>query len=103
MPGQSAMLPAGQASAVVRVWEACEQGEALLAVLFPYLSGLRVHRAEDTGEAVVIWASCRAEVACCPRCGHAALSSRRLEIAKLKPQIRVRSQRRLHQSSHSGT
>ena len=63
------MLPAGQASAIVRVWEACEQGEALLAVLFPHLSGLRVHRAEDTGAAVVIWASRRAGLACCPRCG----------------------------------
>jgi transposase len=63
------MLPAGQASAIVRVWEACEHGEALLAVLFPHLSGLRVHRVEDAGEAVVIWASCRAELACCPRCG----------------------------------
>ena len=50
-------------------WEACEQGEALLAVLFPHLSGLRVHRAEDTGAAVAIWASRRAGQRCCPRCG----------------------------------
>ena len=63
------MLPAGAASAAVRVCDVCEQGEALLAVLFPHLSGLRVHRVEDTGEAAVIWASCRTASACCPRCG----------------------------------
>ena len=63
------MPPAGAASAAVRVWDVSEQGEALLAVLFPHLAGLRVHRVEDTGEAVVISASCRAASACCPRCG----------------------------------
>jgi len=63
------MLAADAASAAVRMWEVSEQGEALLAVLFPHLSGLRVHRVEDTGEAVLIWASCRAASACCPRCG----------------------------------
>ena len=28
-----------------------------------------MHRVADAGEAVVISASCRAEPACCPRCG----------------------------------
>ncbi len=69
MLDQSVMLPAGAASAAVRVCDVCEQGEALLAVLFPHLSGLRVHRVEDTGEAAVIWASCRTASACCSRCG----------------------------------
>ena len=44
-------------------------GTDLLAMLFPHLAGLRVHRVEDTGDAVVISASCRAPSACCPRCG----------------------------------
>ncbi len=38
-------------------------------MLFPHLAGLRADRVEDTGEAVVIPASCRAASACCPRCG----------------------------------
>jgi transposase len=64
------MLPAGPASSAARaVWDVSEQGQALLAVLFPHLAGLRVHRVEDTGDAVMIVASCRAEAACCPRCG----------------------------------
>jgi len=64
------MLPAGPASPATRVvWDVCEQGQALLAVLFPHLAGLRVHRVEDTGDAVLIAASCRADAACCPRCG----------------------------------
>jgi transposase len=37
-------------------------------VLFPHLAWLRVHRVEDTGDAVMIVASCRAEAVCCPRC-----------------------------------
>jgi transposase len=41
----------------------------LLTVLFPHLAGLRLHRVEDTGAAVVISASSRAGQACCPRCG----------------------------------
>ena len=70
MPLQSAMLPAGPASPAARVvWDVGEQGQALLAVLFPHLAGLRVHRVEDAGDAVMIVASCRAEAACCPRCG----------------------------------
>jgi hypothetical protein len=64
------MLPAGPASSAARVvWDVCEQGQALLAVLFPHLAGLRVHRVEDAGEAVMIAASCQAGSACCPRCG----------------------------------
>ena len=64
------MLPAGPASSAARViWDVPEQGQALLAVLFPHLAGLRVHRVEDAGDAVVIVASCRADSACCPRCG----------------------------------
>ena len=64
------MLPAGRASSAARVIsDVSEQGQALLAVLFPHLAGLRVHRVEDAGDAVVIVASCRAEAACCPRCG----------------------------------
>ena len=64
------MPPAGPASSAARViWDVSEQGQALLAVLFPHLAGLRVHRVEDAGDAVMIVASCRAEAACCPRCG----------------------------------
>jgi hypothetical protein len=69
LPDQSAMPPAWAATAAVRVWEVSDQGEDLLAMLFPHLAGLRVHRVEDTGDAVVISASCRAESARCPRCG----------------------------------
>ena len=54
------MLPAGPASPATRVvWDVSEQGQALLAVLFPHLAGLRVHRVEDAGAAVMIAASCR--------------------------------------------
>ena len=61
MPPQSATPPAGTASPAARVvWEPSEQGETLLAMLFPHLAGLRVHRVEDTGEAVVIYATRRA-------------------------------------------
>ena len=63
------MPPAGAASAPRLVWEVSEQGESLLAALFPHLAGLRVHRVEDIGHAVLISASCRAGEACCPRCG----------------------------------
>ena len=65
LPPQSAMPPAGARL----VWEVSEPGESLLTALFPHLAGLRVHRVEDIGHAVVIWASCRAVQACCPRCG----------------------------------
>jgi len=63
------MPPAGAATAPRLVWDVSEQGESLLTVLFPHLAGLRVHRVEDIGHAVVISASCRAGGACCPRCG----------------------------------
>ena len=43
-------------------------------MLFPHLRGLRVGQVEDTGDAVVIRASCRAAQARCPACG--AVSSR---------------------------
>ena len=58
MPDQFVMLPAGPASSAARVvWDVGEQGQALLAVLFPHLAGLRLHRVEDTADAVVIAAS----------------------------------------------
>ena len=41
----------------------------LLALLFPQLAGLQVHRIEDTGDAVVISASCAASPEPCPACG----------------------------------
>jgi len=41
----------------------------LLALLFPQLAGVRVHRIEDTGDAVVISASCIASPERCPACG----------------------------------
>jgi len=63
------MPPAGAATAAVRVWEVSDLGQDLLAMLFPHLAGLRVHRVEDTGYAVVISASCRAQSARCLRCG----------------------------------
>jgi len=63
------MPPAGAASAPRLAWDACGPGESLLTALFPHLAGLRVHRVEDIGDAVVISASCRARGACCPRCG----------------------------------
>jgi len=70
LPDQSVTLPVGPATSAARVvWDVGEQGQALLAVLFPHLAGLRVHRVEDAGEAVVVVASCRADSACCPRCG----------------------------------
>lgn len=51
------------------IWDVSELGESLLTVLFPHLAGLRLHRVEDTGDAVVIPASSRADQACCPGCG----------------------------------
>jgi len=69
LPPQSVMPPAGAASVPRLVWDVSEQGESLLAALFPHLAGLRVHRVEDIGHAVMISASCRTGGACCPRCG----------------------------------
>ena len=68
------MPSAGAATVPGRVLEVSGQGEELLFMLFPHLAGLRVERVEDAGEAVVIWACCRAAQARCPACG--AVSSR---------------------------
>jgi transposase len=56
-------------AAAVRVLDVSEEGGKLLALLFPQLAGLRVHRVEDTGDAVSISASCMASPECCPACG----------------------------------
>ena len=74
MPLQSAMPSAGAVTVAGRVLEVSGQGEELLFMLFPHLRGLRVGQVEDTGDAVVIRASCRAAQARCPLCG--AVSSR---------------------------
>jgi transposase len=63
------MPPVGAASVPRLVWDVSELGESLLTVLFPHLAGLRLHRVEDTGDAVVISAASRAGQACCPGCG----------------------------------
>jgi len=63
------MPSAGAAIGPRGVWEVSELGESLLMVLFPHLSGLRVHRVENLARAVMIYATRRAESACCPRCG----------------------------------
>jgi transposase len=68
------MPSAGAATAPGRVLEVSGQGEELLFMLFPHLAGLRVERVEDAGEAVLIWACCRAAQARCPACG--SVSSR---------------------------
>jgi transposase len=66
MTAVPASLPAA------RVLEVSDEGAKLLALLFPQLAGLRVHRLEDTGDAVVISASCIASPECCPACGSAS-------------------------------
>src|SRR5258708_7607517 len=68
------MPSAGTAAPAGRVLEVSGQGEELLFMLFPHLRGLRVGQVEDTGDAMVIRASCRAAQARCPLCG--AVSSR---------------------------
>jgi transposase len=67
-------MPSAGAAAAGRVLELSGQGGELLFMLFPHLRGLRVERAEDTGDAVVIRARCREAQARCPACG--AVSSR---------------------------
>src|SRR5579872_633242 len=57
------------AAAAGRVLDVSGQGEELLLMLFPQLGGLRVEQVEDTGDAVVIRACCRAAQARCPACG----------------------------------
>jgi transposase len=75
LPAQSAMTPVPSSSrAAARVLDVSEEGQKLLALLFPQLVGLAVHQVEDTGGAVVISASCAASSACCPACG--SLSAR---------------------------
>jgi hypothetical protein len=54
------MPSSGAATAPGRVLEVSGQGEDLLFMLFPHLAGLRVDRVADAGQAVVIWACCRA-------------------------------------------
>ena len=66
------MPPSGAVTAAGRVLEVSGQGEELLFMLFPHLRGLRVGQVEDTGDAVVIRASCRAGQARCPSCGAAS-------------------------------
>jgi len=58
----------------VRCWDVPAQAGELLTVLFPHLSGLRVSRVADAGEAVILSASVRGTQARCPWCGQ--LSSR---------------------------
>jgi transposase len=62
-------MPLAGAATAAGAWEVPGQDEALVALLFPHLAGLRVHRVAEAGGAVVISASCRAQSACCPRCG----------------------------------
>jgi transposase len=65
------MMPVRSPSAAL-VLDVSEEGQRLLALLFPQLAGLRVHRVEDTGDAVVISSSCTASLECCPACGSAS-------------------------------
>ena len=67
-------MPPAEAAAAGRVLEVSGQGEELLFMLFPHLRGLRIGQVEDTGDAVVIRACCRASQAPCSFCG--AVSSR---------------------------
>jgi transposase len=62
-------MPSAGAAAAGRVLEISGRSEELLFMLFPHLRGLRVERAEDTGDAVVIRARCREAQARCPACG----------------------------------
>jgi hypothetical protein len=61
------MMPVRSPSAAL-VLDISEEGQKLLA-LFPQLAGLRVHRIEDTGDALVISVSCAASSECGPACG----------------------------------
>jgi transposase len=62
------MMPV-RSPAAACVLDVSEEGQKLLVLLFPQLAGLRVHRVEDTGDAVAISASCRVSSGCCPACG----------------------------------
>jgi transposase len=68
------MTPVPSLPAAARALDVPEEGGKLLALLFPQLAGLRVHRIEDSGDAVVISASCIASPERCPACG--SLSAR---------------------------
>lgn len=63
------MTPAPSCAASVRALDVSAEGRLLLALLFPQLAGLEVHRIEDTGDAVVISASCVPSSGTCPACG----------------------------------
>ena len=69
MPVQCVMPPVASSPAAVRVLDVSEEGQKLLVLLFPQLAGLKVYRIEDTGDAVVISASCVSSSECCPACG----------------------------------
>ena len=69
MPVQCVMPPISSSPAAVRVLDVSEEGQKLLVLLFPQLAGLKVYRIEDTGDAVVISASCVPSPECCPACG----------------------------------
>ena len=69
MPVQCVMPPVPSSPAAVRVLDVSEEGQKLLVLLFPQLAGLKVYRIEDTGDAVVISASCVSSSECCPACG----------------------------------
>ena len=69
MPVQCVMPPIPSSPAAVRVLDVSEEGQKLLVLLFPQLAGLKVYRIEDTGDAVVISASCVPSPECCPACG----------------------------------
>ena len=69
MPVQCVMPPIPSSPAAVRVLDVSEEGQKLLVLLFPQLAGLKVYRIEDTGDAVVISASCVSSPGCCPACG----------------------------------
>lgn len=69
MPVQCVMPPIPSSPAAVRVLDVSEEGQKPLVLLFPQLAGLKVYRIEDTGDAVVISASCVSSSECCPACG----------------------------------
>jgi hypothetical protein len=69
MPVQCVMPPVASSPAAVRVLDVSEEGQKLLVLLFPQLAALEVYRIEDTGDAVVISASCVPSSGCCPACG----------------------------------
>jgi transposase len=69
MPVQCVMPPYLSSPSGDCVLDVSEEGQKLLVLLFPQLAGLNVYRVEDTGDAVVISASCVSSSGCCPACG----------------------------------